>query len=286
MTCSARSRFPLDHSSKIRFASFAGMLAVAASPSASRAAVEAAHYYYCAPTRAYYPFAKSCPVPWQEVEVKPGATAGAPAEPGPDAAAPRVEPAAARAQPAEPPKEEENGGKVVFAADTPQPTITCALQQICDVTLQAGERVKSMILGDTTRWAAEVVAEGSEPHLIEHLILRPLDTGEDTSMVVTTTVRSYHLRLRTHRSVYMTQVTFSYPAEAATRSATIAAEAAQPAQPAETAAQDAGGDTVVIDGLTYVMGREPKSLVPKTAAQSPEPPAPAAAPRPKVDVDR
>jgi type IV secretory pathway VirB9-like protein len=49
---------------------------------------------------------------------------------------------------------------------------------------------------------------------VQHLIIKPLDVGLETSMVVTTNRRSYHLKLRSHRSQYMPQVAFTYPEEA------------------------------------------------------------------------
>jgi type IV secretion system protein VirB9 len=46
---------------------------------------------------------------------------------------------------------------------------------------------------------------------MQHLIIKPLDVGLETSLVVTTNRRTYHLRLRSHRTEYMPRVAFSYP---------------------------------------------------------------------------
>jgi type IV secretion system protein VirB9 len=82
------------------------------------------------------------------------------------------------------------------------------------VALQAGEQVNSINLGDTARWTVEPAITGSGPAEVQHLIIKPMDVGLETSLVVTTNRRSYHLRLRSHRTEYMPQVSFTYPDEA------------------------------------------------------------------------
>src|SRR4029077_55364 len=46
-----------------------------------------------------------------------------------------------------------------------------------------------------------------------HLIIKPFDRGMTTSVVVTTTRRSYHLTLRSTDQQYMHAVSFTYPGE-------------------------------------------------------------------------
>ena len=105
-------------------------------------------------------------------------------------------------------------GSIKFLYGAQQPSIVCAVLQVCDVALQAGEQVNSINLGDTARWTVEPAVTGSGAGEVQHLIIKPLDVGLETSMVVTTNRRSYHLRLRSHRSQYMPQVAFTYPEEA------------------------------------------------------------------------
>jgi type IV secretion system protein VirB9 len=45
-----------------------------------------------------------------------------------------------------------------------------------------------------------------------HLIIKPLDVALETSLIVTTDRRVYHLKLKSHRSEYMSQISFVYPA--------------------------------------------------------------------------
>jgi P-type conjugative transfer protein TrbG len=108
-------------------------------------------------------------------------------------------------------------GAVVFAFGAQQPSILCAVLQVCDVALQAGEQVNSINLGDSARWIIEPAITGSGSGEVQHLIIKPLDVGLETSLVVTTDRRTYHLKLRSHRTEYMPQVAFSYPEDAAAK---------------------------------------------------------------------
>jgi len=103
-------------------------------------------------------------------------------------------------------------GEIKFLFGTQQ-SIVCAVLQVCDVALQAGEQVNSIHLGDTARWIVEPAITGSGPSEIQHLIIKPMDVGLETSLVVTTNRRTYHFRLRSHRSEYMSHVSFVYPEE-------------------------------------------------------------------------
>ena len=105
-------------------------------------------------------------------------------------------------------------GYVRFIFGAQQPSIVCAVLQVCDVALQAGEQVNSINLGDTARWTVEPAITGFGLTEVQHLIIKPMDVGLETSLVVTTNRRTYHLKLRSHRTEYMPQVAFTYPEEA------------------------------------------------------------------------
>lgn len=105
-------------------------------------------------------------------------------------------------------------GYVRFIFGAQQPSIVCAVLQVCDVALQAGEQVNSINLGDTARWTVEPAITGFGATEVQHLIIKPMDVGLETSLVVTTNRRTYHFKLRSHRTEYMPQVAFTYPEEA------------------------------------------------------------------------
>lgn len=112
-------------------------------------------------------------------------------------------------------------GTVRFVFGAQQPSIVCAVLQVCDVALQAGEQVNSIQLGDTSRWVVEPAISGSGQAEILHVIIKPLDVGLETSLVILTNRRTYHLKLRSHRTEYMSQVSFIYPEEALAKWDTI-----------------------------------------------------------------
>ena len=112
-------------------------------------------------------------------------------------------------------------GAIRFLFGAGQPTVVCAVMQVCDVELQPGEVVNSVHLGDAVRWLVEPALTGAGPNALQHLIIKPLDVGLDTSLVVTTNRRTYHLNLRSHRSEFLPRVGFIYGDEVAARWAAL-----------------------------------------------------------------
>jgi P-type conjugative transfer protein TrbG len=104
-------------------------------------------------------------------------------------------------------------GSVSFLFGASQPSIVCAVLQVCDIELQAGEQVNSIHLGDAARWTIEPAITGYGGNEVQHLIVKPMDVGLSTSLIVTTNRRTYHLRLRSTHSDYMPRVTFVYMEE-------------------------------------------------------------------------
>ena len=106
-----------------------------------------------------------------------------------------------------------SNGTARFLYGASQPSIVCAVLQVCDVALQPGESVNSVHLGDIARWIVEPAITGSGADEITHLIIKPMDVGLETSLIVTTDRRAYHMRLRSHRTEYMPSVAFTYPGD-------------------------------------------------------------------------
>ena len=105
-------------------------------------------------------------------------------------------------------------GSIRFLFGSQQPSIVCAVLQVCDIELQPGEQVNSIHLGDQARWLVEPAVTGQGALEVQHLIIKPLDVGLETSLVVTTNRRTYHMRLRSHRRDFMPRVGFTYPEDA------------------------------------------------------------------------
>jgi P-type conjugative transfer protein TrbG len=102
-------------------------------------------------------------------------------------------------------------GAVSFLFGASQPGIVCAVMQVCDIELQPGEQVNSIHLGDAARWMVEPAINGRGEEQIQHLIIKPMDVGLSTSLIVTTNRRTYHMALRSTHHDFMPRITFVYP---------------------------------------------------------------------------
>ena len=281
----------MNRSVKVFLCVFLSVSACALVPT-GKAAADPQHYYYCEPSNSFFPYVQTCTAPWKEFDPKPAANPTLPPAPTPaavvtpaaDPAAPRhgvvafpigmppPQPAVATAPAAAAPAPEPAvlRGPVVFVYGGETPTIVCAVSQLCDVALQPGEKINQIIVGDSDHWKVDSATEGAGSDETAHLIIRPGSPDLDTSMIVLTRLRTYHMRLQSHRKDNMLQVTFSYPNQV--RGGEIA----------KTAAEDPADDGLVkVDGLTYVKGREPKMLSPRSKGDEPPLPAPVPA-RPDI----
>ena len=101
-------------------------------------------------------------------------------------------------------------GKLIYVHGASMPTILAAPMQVCDVELQQGEKVHEIVVGDSARWMVETGATGSGAGETVHLFVKPVDAGLETSAVVTTDRRVYHLRLVSQRSGHTPYVGFTY----------------------------------------------------------------------------
>ena len=102
-------------------------------------------------------------------------------------------------------------GLVTFAYGSGIPTVVCALLELTDLAFEKGESILSVQLGDSVRWNIESAISGSAHDSVEHLIVKPLEAGLKTSMLITTDRRTYHIRLKSTEADFMPAVVFSYP---------------------------------------------------------------------------
>ncbi|MFX8813117.1 TrbG/VirB9 family P-type conjugative transfer protein, partial [Acinetobacter baumannii] len=78
-----------------------------------------------------------------------------------------------------------------------------------------------VLVGDTVRWKVEPATSGEVGGQAIHLIVKPTEPGLITSMVVTTSRRTYHIQLKSHPTQYMARVGFDYPEDVSNRLADI-----------------------------------------------------------------
>lgn len=84
-----------------------------------------------------------------------------------------------------------------------------------------GEIVRDVLLGDTVRWQAEPATSGAPGGQAIHLIVKPAEPGLVSSMVVTTSRRTYHIQLKFYHCQYMPRIGFEYPEDVNARFAVI-----------------------------------------------------------------
>lgn len=112
-------------------------------------------------------------------------------------------------------------GKVIFLFGEVQPSVVCSPLQVCDIELQVGEVVRDVLVGDTVRWKVEPASSGAVGGQAIHLIVKPSEAGLVTSMVVTTSRRTYHIQLKSDARQYMARVGFEYPEDVSAKLADI-----------------------------------------------------------------
>lgn len=101
------------------------------------------------------------------------------------------------------------GGKLLYVHGASIPTIIASPLQVCDVELQAGENINEIIVGDSARWMVEHGQAGNTTHIF----IKPIDSGLETSAVITTDRRVYHLRLISQKENFIPYVGFTYADE-------------------------------------------------------------------------
>lgn len=105
----------------------------------------------------------------------------------------------------------DKSGSVVYTFGAQTPSVVCAVMQICDIELESGESINSVNIGDPSRWSVEPALTGSGADATQHVLIKPLDTGLETSMLIATDRRGYRIKLKSSTSKYMPHVSFSYP---------------------------------------------------------------------------
>ncbi len=86
-----------------------------------------------------------------------------------------------------------------------------APEQVTDVALQPGEALISVSAGDTVRWIVGDTTSGSPDGEQAHILVKPIQPGLKTNLVITTDRRAYHLELTSFRETYMASISWRYP---------------------------------------------------------------------------
>ncbi len=108
--------------------------------------------------------------------------------------------------------EESNDGTVTFQYGETLPTVTCSPLHICDIRLKPGEVLIKANIGDSARWVYDTSVSGtSDEAVTTHVIIKPMESGLTTNMILSTNQRTYHIGLVSRENDWMPQVAFAYP---------------------------------------------------------------------------
>lgn len=106
-------------------------------------------------------------------------------------------------------------GAVQFQYGATLPTIVCAPLRICDIRLQPGEIVNEINIGDSTEWKAKPAVSGTGSNQVTHVLIKPVQAGLSTDMIISTNRRTYTIQLVSDRERWMPVVAFQYPGDIA-----------------------------------------------------------------------
>lgn len=113
-------------------------------------------------------------------------------------------------------------GIVRFPYGEYQPIVICQPLNLCDIELQAGEEIEGVVIGDSLRWnegdkGIPIIYSGSGSKLTPHLVLKASQDGLDTTLLITTSKRTYMIRLKSRNNGYVARSGFYYPDELLTQ---------------------------------------------------------------------
>ncbi|MBO9601902.1 MAG: P-type conjugative transfer protein TrbG [Novosphingobium sp.] len=82
---------------------------------------------------------------------------------------------------------------------------------VSDIALQAGEDLIAVASGDTARWTIGDTTSGAGETRQTHVLVKPYSAGLMTNLVITTTRRTYHIRLVSTAETALSSLRWTYP---------------------------------------------------------------------------
>jgi P-type conjugative transfer protein TrbG len=82
--------------------------------------------------------------------------------------------------------------------------------EVSDIALQAGERLISVAAGDTVRWIMGDTVSGSGAARRIHILVKPVQAGLRTNLVIATDRRVYHVQARSMARTAMVAIAWTY----------------------------------------------------------------------------
>jgi len=136
------------------------------------------------------------------------------------------------------PTQGENG-KVVYIYGQGMPVLVCAPLRVCAIELQSGEHLQSQPqIGDSRRWEITPVLSGSGLDETPVLIVKPIEAGLETDLIVPTDKRTYVVRLVSDPTRFVSRLSFQYPDEDRAKWVAFEARQDESKRNAETVAEE------------------------------------------------
>jgi len=88
-----------------------------------------------------------------------------------------------------------------------------ATGEVSDVALQPGEALSAISAGDTVRWVVGNTTSGNGKDRQVHVLVKPVQAGLNTDLVILTDRHAYHLKLQSTDHTGMAAISWSYPSE-------------------------------------------------------------------------
>lgn len=101
-------------------------------------------------------------------------------------------------------------GYVSFQYGQGQPTVICAVNNVCAIKLQDNERISSIKIGSQNEWQVQDVISRENNNLVTSITISPYIENVQTNLLVFTDRRQYNIRLLAHKTKYMPLITFRY----------------------------------------------------------------------------
>ena len=116
-------------------------------------------------------------------------------------------------------------GRVLYVFGQGMPVMVCAPLRVCAVELEPGEHLQSQPqIGDSRRWEITPVMSGSGLDQTPLLVVKPIEPGLETDLIIPTDRRTYVVRLISDPTRFISRLAFQYPADDRAKWATFQAQ--------------------------------------------------------------
>lgn len=124
--------------------------------------------------------------------------------------------------------------------------LVAAPGHVTEIALEPGEALLAVAAGDTARWTVGDTVSGAGEAQRTHIMIKPLASGLNTNLIITTDRRVYHLALSSTAGTAMPAIRWTYPDDALLAIKRAAASAREPAM-----ARGGGGVDVAAFNFGY-----------------------------------